>query len=164
MENKVSSQRAAIVWLRQDLRTQDNECLQFAQKNKMPIIPIYIHDEENAGHWKMGSSSKWWLHHSLTELSQTYQNANHKLRFYKGNTAQILDKLVKLYGVDLILYNRCYEMHNRMIDRNFLKTIKDVDVKTFDGNVLYAPEKMKTKGGKVMQGVTAYYDQLMNNF
>jgi len=160
----MSSAKAAIVWLRQDLRTQDNECLQYAQQNKMPIIPIYIHDDKSAGDWKMGSSSKWWLQHSLTELSQTYQNANHKLRFYKGNTVQILDKLVKLYGADCILYNRCYERHHRMIDKDLLKTFKNDNVKMFNGNVLYAPENMKTKGGKVIQGATAYYNQLMNNY
>lgn len=71
-----------IVWFRQDLRLRDNPALQAAHETKRPIIPVYILDDVNSGQWKMGGASRWWLHHSLTELNKSLKGC---LVFDKGD-------------------------------------------------------------------------------
>jgi deoxyribodipyrimidine photo-lyase len=113
---------SAIIFLRNDLRIHDQLPLQYAKKNKIPIIPIFVHDEIRQDKWKLGKSSKWWLHHSLTSLQSTYAASGHTLKIFKGDSLQIIDNLVKTCDVKYILYNKCYEKFNRDLE----KDIKDM--------------------------------------
>ena len=47
----------------------------------------------------LGSSSKYWLHHSLISLNKKLDN---NLHFYKADTLKIIDDLSNLYKVDNI--------------------------------------------------------------
>ena len=64
----MSSKPPVIVWFRQDLRPQDNPALTAASDSGYPLLPVYILDDENAGDWRMGAASRWWLHQSLGSL------------------------------------------------------------------------------------------------
>mgnify|MGYP003348234264 CR=1 FL=1 len=59
----------AIVWFRNDLRLADHPALNAAARSGAPIIALYVLDDVNAGEWRMGSASRWWLHHSLAALA-----------------------------------------------------------------------------------------------
>ena len=67
-----------IMWFRQDLRISDNPALLTAIENGV-VMPIYIFEEQVGDNRKIGSASKWWLHHSLESLNQSLDN---KLNFY----------------------------------------------------------------------------------
>ena len=86
-----------IVWFRQDLRIKDNPALIEAAKNNAKVIPIYILDDENAGEWKMGAASRWWLHKSLNSLNNSLQM---NLRVFQGKADKVLLKLSKELNVD----------------------------------------------------------------
>jgi deoxyribodipyrimidine photo-lyase len=60
-----NTMQPVILWFRRNLRLADNAALQAAVEAGCPIIPLYIHDEEDRG-----SASRWWLHHSLTNLER----------------------------------------------------------------------------------------------
>ncbi len=60
-----------IVWFRQDLRLADNPALHAAVQQGLPVLPVYILDDENAQEWRMGAASRWWLHESLRKLDQS---------------------------------------------------------------------------------------------
>ena len=64
------SKGIAIHWFRQDLRLTDNLSLEEAAEFDA-VLPIYILDDENSQEFKKGSSSRWWLHHSLQSLNES---------------------------------------------------------------------------------------------
>ena len=66
-----------IHWFRQDLRLKDNPALFHASKHE-EVLPIYILDDHNPGDFYMGGASRFWLHHSLSDLNN---NLNHNLSF-----------------------------------------------------------------------------------
>ena len=43
----------------------------------------------------MGGASRWWLHHSLTDLSMAFERIGSKLTIKKGNAIEILSAMVK---------------------------------------------------------------------
>ena len=73
----------SIIWFRQDLRLNHNPALTAACKADN-VLPIYILDDANAGQYKMGGASRWWLHHSLKALNASLSNA---LNIYHGDAA-----------------------------------------------------------------------------
>ncbi|MEL0206836.1 MAG: deoxyribodipyrimidine photo-lyase, partial [Alphaproteobacteria bacterium] len=68
-----------IHWFRQDLRLSDNPAL-CAAAAAGAVVPIYILDDETAGQDRMGSASRWWLHHSLAALNLALDG---KLLFFR---------------------------------------------------------------------------------
>ena len=60
--------KPVIVWFRQDLRLSDNPAFEAAVAMQAPILPVYILDDVNAGDFRQGAASRWWLHNSLSAL------------------------------------------------------------------------------------------------
>ncbi len=131
-----------IMWFRQDLRLSDNpalnNCNDFAKKNNCEIMPIYIFDNEIDEGRKIGSASKWWLHHSLQSLNKSLDN---KLNFYQGEPLKILQNIIKNHEVEAIFWNRRYEplliKKDTEIKKHFRE--KNLQVESFNGSLLWEP-------------------------
>jgi len=82
-----------IMWFRQDLRLFDNPALCQAARQGT-VLPVYILDDENAGEYKMGAASRFWLHHSLASLDQSL---DHNLSLYRGDPLAVLLRLADHY-------------------------------------------------------------------
>jgi len=93
----MSSTPPVIVWFRQDLRRTDNPALTAAADSGHPLLPVYILDDANAGDWRMGGASRWWLHQSLGALSASLGG---HLRYFRGNAAEILMQLAQDTGAE----------------------------------------------------------------
>ena len=52
----------SIYWFRDDLRLSDLPGFKAAAEAG-PVIPVYILDTELGEEWRLGSASRWWLHH-----------------------------------------------------------------------------------------------------
>ena len=59
----------SLVWLRQDLRLDDQPAIA-AAANEGPFAALYVMDDETPGAWAIGSAQRWWLHHSLSNLKR----------------------------------------------------------------------------------------------
>ncbi|MDH3779185.1 MAG: deoxyribodipyrimidine photo-lyase, partial [Gammaproteobacteria bacterium] len=90
-----------ILWFRRNLRLADNAALQAAVEAGCPIIPLYIHDEEDRG-----SASRWWLHHSLTNLERDLRKLGASLLLRSGDPRQILAELAAQTGAKALYFAR----------------------------------------------------------
>src|SRR6478735_1113105 len=60
---------STLMWLRDDLRLDDNPAVAGAASLGDPLTVVYVLDEASPGLRPLGGAAKWWLHHSLTALS-----------------------------------------------------------------------------------------------
>ncbi len=144
-----------IMWFRQDLRISDNPALLFAIENGV-VMPIYIFEEQVGDNRKIGSASKWWLHHSLKSLNQSLDN---KLNFYCGDAKEILENLVTDFEIAGIFWNRCYEPLRIQKDRE-IKSIfkqKNIIVQSFNGSLLWEPHEVLKSDKTPYKVFTPYY-------
>ncbi|MCM2343684.1 MAG: DNA photolyase family protein [Alphaproteobacteria bacterium] len=145
-----------IIWFRQDLRLTDNPALDEAVKSERPIIPVYVLDDENAGAWKMGGASRWWLHHSLNALNHSLSG---KMIFLQGDAARVLTQLIKDTKATAVYWNRCYEPWR--IDRD--KKIKvdlesnGIETKSFNASLLFEPWTIKKSDGTPYRVFTPFF-------
>lgn len=151
-----------IHWFRQDLRLKDNPSLSYAAKGKK-ILPIYILDEKNSCDYKMGEASKWWLHYSLKSLNESLHG---NLMFYKGDPEEILTGIIKRKNIKGIYWNRCYEPwrteRDKKIKEKFLNC--DVEVKSFNGSLLWEPWNIKKEDGSPYKVFTPFYKKGCLNY
>ncbi|KSU65512.1 hypothetical protein AS038_11485 [Arthrobacter sp. NIO-1057] len=63
-----SASPVELVWLRDDLRINDNPAL-FEGMKQGEAWALYILDTESAGIRELGGAAKWWLHHALKSMA-----------------------------------------------------------------------------------------------
>ena len=107
-----------IVWLRNDLRLEDNPALhhanEYAKINNSQISIVYILENFNSLSTDLGSASKWWLHNSLKKLNENFskhliQKTDFDINLFKGNPEEIFSDLIKKIKINGIFWNRRYE-------------------------------------------------------
>lgn len=150
------SQSPIIVWFRQDLRLSDNPALHAAYETGKPVIPVYILDDENAKEWKMGGASRWWLHHSLGSLNKDLSD---HLVLEKGNATKIIPELLKQTNADTVYWNRCYEPWRIDRDKKIKNALeeKSIEVKSFNGSLLWEPWNVLKQDKTPYKVFTPYY-------
>ncbi len=142
-----------IVWLRRDLRLQDNPALYYALATGHTVIPVYIYAPDEEAPWQPGSASRWWLHHSLQALDTALRAKQSALLFYKGRSLRILQALIKATQAKAVHWNSLYEPSLLKRDR-FIKAAlhkSGITVRRFKGALLHEPWTIKNQAGKPYQ-------------
>ena len=120
------------------------------------MVPIYILDDETAGQDRMGSASRWWLHHSLAALNLALDG---KLLFFRGDAATILANLVIQIEAGGVYWNRCYEPWRITRDTALKKRLGDlgVTVESHNGSLLWEPWDIAKQDGTPYRVFTPFY-------
>jgi len=150
------SDSPVIVWFRQDLRLDDNPALNAAARQGRPILPVYILDDSNAGDWRMGAASRWWLHQSLDSLNTALDG---QLLFLKGDAQKLLPELAGAANADTVYWNRRYEPWAITRDIVIKEQLVDasVTVKSFNGSLLFDPPNTNKPDGTPYRVFTPFY-------
>lgn len=148
--------KKAIIWFRRDLRLRDNTALLHACHEGYDILPVFILDDENAGEWKYGGASRWWLHQSLTALNESLSD---KLIVRKGKADKIIPDLLKETKADAVFWNRSYEPWRIERDKKIKKDLKDqnIEAQTFKDLVLWEPWEVLKSDQTPYKVFTPYY-------
>jgi deoxyribodipyrimidine photo-lyase len=145
-----------ILWFRRDLRLSDQAAL-IAAAGEGPVIPVYILDDDTPKHRRMGSASRWWLHHSLASLDASLRAKGSHLILRRGESADVLTKLAKEAGATRIHALRHYEPWWRNAER---KVAEHLDLSLHDGNYLLPPGTLRTGGGGLYKIYTPFWRAL----
>lgn len=150
------SDKPIILWFRADLRLRDNPALKAAHETGRPIIPLFILEDEDAGEWKRGGASRWWLYHSLSALNQSCDG---KLVYKKGAAADVLMDVIGKTGAGAVYWNRCYENWRVWRDSEIKAALKDnaFEVESFNGSLLFEPHTTLKDDGTPYKVFSAFY-------
>lgn len=154
------SQKTCIVWFRRDLRLADNPAWNAALESGQTIIPLYIHSPEEEGKWQRGAASNWWLHHALADLSAQLKAMGHMLILRRAESAHAeLSTLVSEYNVAAIFWNRSYEPQSVTRDTSIKAALvsQQIQVATFNGNLLFDPLKIANKSKAPFKVFTPFW-------
>jgi len=154
--NIESADKPVIAWFRQDLRVADNPALSAAAETGCAVLPVYIHDDEEAGEWRPGAASRWWLQQSLDALSASLDD---QLVVLRGKAIELLPALAQHVDAAAVFWTRCYEpwrsRRDDEIKEQLLRT--SVRVRTFNGSLLYDPASIKKQDGEPYKVFTPFY-------
>ncbi|WP_392538612.1 cryptochrome/photolyase family protein [Legionella sp. 227] len=152
----------ALVWFRRDLRLNDNPAFIEACSRHQFVIPLYIYDEKNS---VLGGAQAWWLHHSLTSLSNSLAQLGLNLILRKGEPLEIILDLIKKFSVSSVYWNRCYDPASILRDKKIKATLLEqgIEVLSFNGSVLHEPWTIKNKNGDYFKVFTPYWNHCKQN-
>lgn len=154
------TQPPIIVWLRQDLRLQDNPALYHAAQQG-PVLPVYIWDEHNPGNHILGSAARCWLYYALQSIQQAL---NHQILILEGDPKQLLPQLIENEKAQAVYWNRCYEPWCIDRDRIIKEQLQsqNITVQSFKASLLLEPWENVKKDGTAYRVFTPFYNQAQN--
>jgi deoxyribodipyrimidine photo-lyase len=149
--------QTVLYWFRRDLRLADNVALTQACQSSQNIIPVFILDSSTTITY--GAAQKWWLYHSLKQLSASLQKINVNIYFARGNSLTILLELQKRYKAQAIYWNRVYEPEEIIVEHKIEKTCQQlgVDVYHFNSSLLLEPSLLTNMAGNAYKVFTPFY-------
>ncbi|WP_370196457.1 deoxyribodipyrimidine photo-lyase [Aurantimonas sp.] len=158
---QTSQSEPIIVWLRDDLRLDDNPALAEAADSGRPVVPLVVLDEESDGVRTLGGAHKWWLHHSLERFGKDLADKGAPLILRRGKAREHVVDIVESTGATTLLMNRRYDQASRAVDDAVEAALGgDVEVQRFTANILHDPDKVRTKTGGWYKVYTPFWKNL----
>jgi deoxyribodipyrimidine photo-lyase len=151
-----------LLWLRHDLRLDDNPALAAAAA-RGAVVPVFIWAPEEEAPWEPGAASRWWLHQSLEKLTAAFEKAGASLVIRRGPSLDALRTLAKEVSATHVAWNRRYEPAAVKRDTAIKQALlaDGLQVESFNGSLLFEPMHVATKEGKPYQVFTPFWRALL---
>lgn len=148
----------SLVWLRDDLRLDDNPALVAAAADG-PVVALFVLDDSGKSGRPFGGAARWWLHHSLTHLKKRFSDRGVKLVLRSGDPAIILPEVAKAIEAGSVHWNRRYYAWSKPLDSAIKQSLGDLGLKveSHKGNVLTEPWEIKTGSGTYFKVFTPFF-------
>jgi deoxyribodipyrimidine photo-lyase len=139
-----------IVWLRRDLRVDDNTALYHASKTGAPVLPLFIYDTTLIKRLPSDGAVFDFQAEALRELQQNIASLGGKLLIRHGNVLETHKQIVQDTQPAALYFNRDYEPYATERDAR-VRTLYEsagIEVKSFKDIVLHEPDELLTGEGK----------------
>ncbi len=149
----------AIVWFRQDLRLADNPALSKALQTCERVVPLYILSPAEAGEWRPGAASNWWLHHSLSALDGALRELGSRLILRQGGGLETLLALAREIGDARVFWNRVYEPALIERDKTVKRVLREQGIEVLSSNsaLLFEPWALSKADGGCYRVFTPFW-------
>ena len=148
-----------VLWVRLDLRLEDNPALFAAVKRGESVIPLFIWSPEDEGEWSPGGASKWWLHQTLSAFDVRLRELGSRLIVRRGATMETLRSVIDETGASVVFWNRRYEPAVIARDKCIKESLKadGITAESFNAALLHEPWTIQNKSGKPFQVFTPFW-------
>ena len=160
----------SLVWLRSDLRMDDNPALRNACIASDEIYCIYIFSKEQIKVHNEANCKIEFVISNLKNLSSSLEKINIPLTIidsegFKDNPSKILD-FVNEKSISKVYWNNMFGTDESKRDEEVKKTLSDngIEYETFDDQVVYSPGTIKTKEDKPYSVFTPFKRRWIENF
>jgi deoxyribodipyrimidine photo-lyase len=141
-----------LMWFRQDLRLTDNAAFAAAAA-KGQIIALYILDDKTAGDWNWGGASRWWLHHSLVELSKKIP-----ILLRQGKAEDVISDVLNESGAQSLHFTRDYAPWSGALEKRIKESCEKQNIAChrYGGFLLHEPESIRNGSGEPYKVYTPF--------
>lgn len=148
-----------ILWLRRDLRLDDNPALSAAAE-RGAVLPVFILDDVFDA--TLGAAARLRLHMSLQALSGALEARGLPLILRAGDALETLRALVKETGADAVHWTRLTDGPSIERDKAVKAALKKdgVEAESFGGFTLLDPWRVKTGAGEPYKVFTPFWKAL----
>ncbi len=145
----------AIVWLRDDLRLDDQPALRAAAA--APALFVYVFDRNPAR--PLGGAARWWLGKSLAAFATALAAIGGRLDVVAGDPEAILPALARHAGATAVYWTRRYGAAEIETDARIAAAMRREGVATqsFNGQLLRDPEAVRTGAGAPFKVFTPFW-------
>jgi deoxyribodipyrimidine photo-lyase len=151
--------QVSIFWFRRDLRLTDNTGLHHALKQDIPVLPIFIFDEDILGKLEDKTDRRVdYIHEALESMNALLKCKGSTLLTFKGNPAEIFKLLNSQYTIKAVYCNRDYEPQAIDRDTSILNYFKQqhIPFSAYKDQVIFDKGNIVKADGKPYTVYTPY--------
>ncbi|MEO6308527.1 MAG: deoxyribodipyrimidine photo-lyase [Nitrospiraceae bacterium] len=147
-----------VVWLRRDLRLQDQPALTAACAECDDVIPLFVFDDPLLRSRRFGSPCLTFMLSCLNELAGTLLDRGLALQWRRGNQVEEVLRFVTDVKAGAVYWSRDYEPAAIQRDRKVQQALmtRGVAVRTFKDHVVFEAEEIRGSTGDPLQRYSAY--------
>ncbi len=147
-----------VVWLRRDLRLQDQPALTAACAECDEVLLLFVFDEPLLRSRQFGSSCVTFMVSCLVELADTLAERGLFLQWRRGDQLEEVLRFVKTVKAEVVYWNRDYEPAAIQRDQQVQQALmtRGVAVHTFKDHVVFEAEEIRGATGNPLQRYSAY--------
>ncbi len=148
-----------IVWLRRDLRLEDNTALHWALQDELPVLVLFIFDPVILTKLESKEDSRVeFIHHTLSELKQELKTYKSDLLVLHEKPIEAWNKILKNYDIRKVFYNEDYEPYARERDETVERVLsnKNIEFFSYKDQCIFAKEDILKSDGKPYTVYTPY--------
>ena len=150
--------RRAIVWLRRDLRLDDNVALANALDQSADVTPAFILDPKLLRGERVGAAIVQFFFESVAELRARLRGLASELLILEGDAIEALPRAVRSVRADAVFFNDDYEPGARVRDDAVERSLRDdgVHVARSTDHVYFGADEVTQRDGKPYTVFTPY--------
>ena len=139
----------SVVWFRDDLRVRDNPAVTAAVDSGLPVVALFVLDDESPGIRPLGGAARWWLHHSLEDLAVSLDHLRIPLILRRGPAATEVRRVTDAVGAAGVYWNRRYGGAERAVDTSLGLSLRKAGtiVDSHAASLLFEPWAISTRTG-----------------
>lgn len=161
MEEKIS-----IFWFRRDLRIEDNTALYQALKGGLPVLPIFIFDENILNELEEDDSRVSFIYNELQKINSWLETKNGKILCLKGSPLNVWQELISKYSIINVFFNKDYEPYAIKRDTEVIELLNknNISVSSFKDHVIFEENEILKNDGTPYTVYTPYKNKWLEKF
>ena len=154
----------SIFWFRRDLRLEDNVGLKHASENDLPILPIFIFDDEILDGLPKNDARLSFIYATLKEIDLQLKKKGSSLLIKKGNVIEVWKELISKYTIKKAYYNKDYEPYAINRDNTIIRLLNSnsIDTYTYKDQVIFEENDILKSDGRPYTVFTPYKNRWLN--
>lgn len=159
-------QNINIFWFRRDLRLRNNNGLYHCLKAGLPVLPVFIFDENILNKLDEDDARVNYIYKSLKEINRELKEYGSSLFVSHGTPLQVVKDIICIYNVKNIFTNSDYEPYARLRDEEisrFLKP-KDISFYEFKDHVIFEKSEISKHNNEPYTVFTPYKRKWLEQF
>lgn len=146
-DNARKKYQTLIVWLRRELRVQDNAALSAACAQAEQVVPLFVFDPDILGREDTGAARVAFLIDALSVLDANLRKLDGRLIVRQGKVPEQIVKAAEEFGAGGVFHQREYEPFGVKRDEAVAAALKERGkvVETFSGLSLFEPPEIVSK-------------------
>jgi len=148
-----------IFWFRRDLRLEDNVGLYYALKSKLPVLPIFIFDNEILESLPKDDARVTFKHKILSDINDTLkEKVQRSLTLFHNTPLEVFNQLNETYSIHTVYTNHDYEPYAIKRDLVIEALLKSngIDFKTYKDQVIFETIEIVKDNGTPYKVYTPY--------
>jgi deoxyribodipyrimidine photo-lyase len=166
MNNKDAFTEVSVFWFRRDLRLEDNVGLMNALKGGLPVLPLFIFDDEILDSLSRNDARVSFLHSCLEKVNLQLKLKGSSLLVKKGSVKEVWKELIEKYDIKNVFFNKDYEPYAIARDKELSEMLNSKSIATykFKDQVVFEENDILKADGKPYTVYTPYKNKWLKLF
>jgi len=156
-----------IVWMRRDLRLEDNTALFHALKTRENVLLLFIFNPDILERLEVRPDFRVnFIYKTLVGIKETLEKIGSSIYIAHGRPQDVFKKMAEEFHICSVYTNRDYEPYSVLRDLNverFLK-INKIEYHSYKDNVLFEKDELVKDDGKPYTVFTPYKNKFLEKF